>query len=140
MNSKVLSTSASSSASRDDDSSSSDDGGDGGVQLHSVLKIKNVLYYKKHSRTAVPAKGQMRLCQKKIYFRGKGVEYNWDLDSICVERFKGRINSGIKIIGRAQTGGDQNEFIFTKVKESSYDVISSAVDEAKFGSEMRRVR
>ncbi|KAL9185060.1 hypothetical protein ACHAXT_002837 [Thalassiosira profunda] len=106
-----------------------------------VLRLKNVLYYKKHSRTAIPIKGTLHLCQEKIHFQGKGVGFSWHLACIAVEPFKGRVNSGMKIVGRCIEGEfAEEEWTFTKVNQLSYDAIRSAVDEAKFDNEMKKVR
>ena len=125
-----------SSSNHDDDSSD-----EGGTQLHGGIKMRNVLYYKKHSKSARPTRGKLLLGQKNISFQSKGLDYCWNLDSICVEKFKGRVNGGIKILGKRQLGEeDEEEFIFTMVKQSSYDLISSSIDDAKFDGEMNRVR
>lgn len=125
-----------SSSNHDDDSSD-----EGGTQLHGGIKMKNVLYYKKHSKSARPTRGKLLLGQKNISFQSKGLDYCWNLDSICVEKFKGRVNGGMKILGKRQMGEeDEEEFIFTMVKQSSYDLICNSIDDAKFDGEMNRVR
>ena len=142
--------------------SDSDDGGDH-LQPHTttntpkkeLLKIK-VLYYKNgHSRTAIGTKGKLLLNEDTISFFGRGYEYQWDLTSITVEQFRGRLYGGIFIQGQRKWGlgmdrisnrGDNNaqdpivEYTFTKVSKHAYDIIQNSIDEAKFNSEMTAVR
>lgn len=135
-----------SSSIRDDD----DDSDDGGIQLHGQLKLKNVLYYKDHHKRALPkAKGTLILGPQTISFQSKGLDYSWNLNVISVERFKGRVKGGIKILGQRQTrnedvsssvGEEEDEFVFTNVKQRSYDIICEGIDEVKFDSEMKRTR
>lgn len=118
-----------------------DSSGDEGIQLHNGggIKLKNVLYYKKHSKTARPTRGYLRVGENSISFRSKGLDFRWHLASISVEKFKGRFKGGIKILGKRK-GGDEEEYIFTNVRQSAYDLICNSVDGAKFDSEMNRVR
>ena len=93
---------------------------------------------------AIPTKGTLILSQKTLSFQSKGYDLVWDLDSIHVDKFKGRVNGGMKLYGKRKNGiegeGDtEEEYTFTMVKRQSYDMICNCIDEAKFDSEMLRV-
>jgi len=118
-----------------------DDEDEGDVQLHGDIKKIKVLYYKKHSKSARPTRGSLHLGQTKISFKSKGHDFCWDLDAVCIERFKGRVNGGMKIIGKRKQGKeDDEEYIFTMVKQRSYDLIRTSIDQAKFDKELNKVR
>lgn len=103
-----------------------------------ALKISNALYYRKHTKTAVGVPGTLRLSERRLSFhhKGKGPDYIWDLASVSVERFRGRVNGGIKIVGEDA----ENEHVITRVNERSYERIRDAIDEAKFDGEMKNLR
>ena len=127
------------------DERSDSDEDDCGVQLHGMLRLKNILYYKRHTKTAIPIKGMLCLGPKTVSFQSKGLDYSWNLDSICVQKFKGRVKGGVKILGRINSGDggggerEKEEFIFTNLKQKSYDMICASVEGAKFDNEMTKV-
>lgn len=103
-------------------------------------EIHNVLLYKKHSKFEVPTTGTLLLSTKTLSFRGHQKYHYWNLDSIGIEKFKGRTSHGMKILGRSCAGGrsnnasrgeDQKEYIFTKVTDESYEKLRSAIEAAK---------
>lgn len=134
-------------------------------EVHHLLKI-NVLYNKKHS--AFPTPGKLTLSKKNLVFRNNGPlspggsSYSsyriiaWELNSITVEKYRGKISGGIKIIPIVQPklmaeeneGGEEKEFdqreeknyMFTMVNDRSYRIIQDAIHEAKLDSAMKRVR
>ena len=127
------------------DERSDSDEDDCGVQLHGMLRLKNILYYKRHTKTAIPIKGMLCLGPKTVSYQSKGLDYSWNLDSICVQKFKGRVKGGVKILGRMNSGDggggerEKEEFIFTNLKQKSYDMICASVEGAKFDNEMTKV-
>ena len=127
------------------DERSDSDEDDCGVQLHGMLRLKNILYYKRHTKTAIPIKGMLCLGPKTVSYQSKGLDYSWNLDSICVQKFKGRVKGGVKILGRINSGDggggerEKEEFIFTNLKQKSYDMICASVEGAKFDNEMTKV-
>ena len=127
------------------DERSDSDEDDCGVQLHGMLRLKNILYYKRHTKTAIPIKGMLCLGPKTVSFQSKGLDYSWNLDSICVQKFKGRVKGGVKILGRMNSGDggggerEKEEFIFTNLKQKSYDMICASVEGAKLDNEMTKV-
>ena len=114
----------------------------------------NALYYKKHTRTAVGVRGKLILDQSTLSFQSKKgnkeFNYTWNLSSICVERFKGRIHGGIKICEQRQGTIDVDddydneqqptEYIFTMVNQRSYDMLDEATSMARFDASMKKVR
>lgn len=126
-----------------------------GVHLHNNNTISiNVLYYTKHTRTAIGIRGKLILGKKTLTFQCKEQSYVWDLSSISVERFRGRIHGGIIIYGQAQivvekkdgtANNDRDterptEFVFTKINQKSYHTILNSIHTAKFDREMESAR
>ncbi len=76
----------------------------------------------------------------------------WQLDSIMVEKYRGKISGGIKIIpiereemvmdeeAKERERSETNQFIFTMVNDRSYQIIHDAINEAKLEREMKKVR
>ena len=111
----------------------------------------NALYYKKHTRTAVGIRGKLILDQNTLSFQSKSkkgnkeLNYTWNLSSICVERYKGRMHEGIKICGQRQCTiyddeQQPTEYIFTMVNQRSYDILDEATSMARFDASMNKVR
>ena len=108
------------------------------------LTFAHVLYYRNHSRRAIPETGNMTLGSKALSFQStKGLHFKWDLECITFEQFRGRINRGFKVIGKRQTEGNaDDEYSFTMVKggDSAYNAIHSAIEEYKFQLEMEKIK
>ena len=116
-----------------------------------LLKI-SVLHYKKHS--AIPARGKLILSKKTLVFRSSGPMImisgggnsssariiTWKLDSISIEKYRGKISGGIKIIPVESEGRENDDFIFTMVHDRSYRIIHDAINEAKLEAAMKKVR
>lgn len=125
----------------------------------------NVLYYKRHTITSVGDAGVLKLKQLSyehenddgdnlrsvkettgsLSFRSIKHHFTFDLNEISVEKFKGRVNHGIKIIQQQQQqqhtpqSSEGKEFIFTMVSggaEHAYESIQQAIEEARFKMEM----
>jgi hypothetical protein len=152
----------------DDDEDHRGGAADDDVVVH-ILKI-NVLYNKKHA--AFPTRGRLKLSKQNLVFRtssnGSTVSpggggsttsssssgrftITWELDSINIEKYRGKISGGIKIIPIVRPdmmmegevvveGGSREEFIFTMVNDRSYRIIHEAVIEAKVNGAMKKVR
>lgn len=117
------------------------------------LEVPNVLFYKEHSAFATPIRGTLRLDAHNIFFECPGYDYCWNLRSIKVDKFKGRINSGIQIHGKRELSEDEKalkslgevskaasnmgsyqdkgEYKFTHVSRDACEAIQEAVAEAK---------
>lgn len=134
-----------------------------GQQQH-LLKI-NVLRIKKHA--TFPSRGTLALSKKNLVFRkisgplSPGVSVSssssvrnltWKLDSIVIEKYRGKISGGIKIIPieretlmvddeeTERERSEANQFIFTMVNDRAYKIINDAINEAKLEREMKKVR
>ncbi len=115
-----------------------------------ILKI-SVLHYMKHS--LFPARGKLILSKKNLVFRSSSpmisggassssarIITTWELDSIAIEKYRGKISEGIKIIPVESERRENDDFIFTMVHDRSYCIIHDAIAEAKLDRAMKKVR
>lgn len=139
-----------------------DDDEDYCADAQHLLKI-SVLRIKKHA--TFPSRGTLTLSKKNLVFRkisgplSPGVSSSssvriltWQLDSIMVEKYRGKISGGINIIpiereemvmdeeAKERERSETNQFIFTMVNDRSYQIIHDAINEAKLEREMKKVR
>jgi len=117
-----------------------------GPPMHQNDPKFQVFYYRKHDKAAVPENGVLKLKPDVLSFRGmRGTHLTWRLDRINIEKFKGRINRGIVILGKTRSGGkkdDDDEFRFTMLKnrDGVFEKILAAIDECKFQLEMESIK
>ena len=96
-----------------------------------------VLYYRKHTSKSVPVRGVLSLTSKHVSFQGNSGEHNIELQlaRIRIEKFKGRVYSGVKVTDTDSSSGN-TEYIFTKVSNEWYERIQDAIDAARVRHEL----
>ena len=115
-----------------------------------IVEQNNALYYKAHTKTALPKKGKLLLAVNAglLSFQCKDYVFTWDLEAIRVEKFQGRVHRGMKVLGRRRAEGaydrgrvrgtvlpppdgqrEEDEYTFTNVSHFYLYLIQSAIKE-----------